>query len=222
MSQFFIGHMKQQPKDDFSKMNSPAEVLPKSLQEKDGDRDEQRGCQHVSWIEGLHQLSRTIVGAPELNSVIDKVLESAECVVNVQSVTVRLRNPITGDLDAVACKNLDEAEWKSTIPKGRLGLSRVAVENAAPVMICDIQHHADARHGALLRKYGLVSYLGIPCIVSGRIVVFIVYYSKNPQGFRARRDSIPTTLTDLAAVALHDAGLREENTEQRANCGGRT
>ena len=214
MSQFLIGHMKQQPKDDFSKVNSPAEVLPKSLQEKDGDRDQQLGCQHISWIEGLHQLGRTIVGAPGLNSVIDKVLESAQSVVNVQSITVRLRNPITGDLDAVACKNLDEAEWKSTIPKGRLGLSRVAVENAAPVMICDIQHHADARHGALLRKYGLVSYLGIPCIVSGRIAGVIGYYSKNPQGFRSDEIQYLTTLSDLAAVALHDARLREENTEQ--------
>jgi hypothetical protein len=95
LSQFLIGNMKQQPKDDFSKMNSPAEVLPKSLQEKDEDRDQQLGCQHVSWIEGLHQLGRTIVGAPGLNSVIDKVLESAQSVVNVQSITVRLRNPIT-------------------------------------------------------------------------------------------------------------------------------
>jgi hypothetical protein len=100
MSQFLIGHMKQQPKDSFSKMNSPAEVLPKSLQEKDGDSDQQLGCQHISWMEGLHQLGRAIIGAAGLNSVIDKVLESAQSVVNVQSITVRLRNPITGDLDA--------------------------------------------------------------------------------------------------------------------------
>src|SRR5215470_3605712 len=197
--------MKQQPRDNFSKLNSPAGVLPKTFQERDGNQ--QLGCQHANWIEGLHQLGRTIACAPELNLVIDKVLESAESVVNVQCITVRLRNPITGDLDAVACKNLDEAEWKSTVPKGRVGLSRAAFENAAPVMICDIQNHADARHGSLLRKYGLVSYLGIPCVVSGRIAGVIGYYSKNPQGFRSDEIQYLTTLTDLAAVALHDAGL---------------
>ena len=208
--------MKQEPKDNFGQVNSPAEVPAKSLLEKDEDHSRQEGCQHVDWIEGLHQLSRTTAGAPEPNSVVDKLLEASESVINVRSITCRLRNPITGDLDPVACKNLDEAEWKATIPKGAVGLSKAAVESGAPVMILNIQHHADARDRALLRKYGLISYLGIPCVVGGQVMGVIGYYSKNPQGFRSDEIQYLTTLTNLATVALHDAQLRKENAEQAA------
>src|SRR5215831_6617431 len=162
-------------------MNNPAEVSPKSDHEKDLSQEQQ--CTHMEWVEGLHQLSRTIVDACDANTIIDRLLESAQSVLNLQSITVRLRNPITGDLDAVACKNLDETEWKSTVPKGAQGLSSLVVESASPVMICDLQSHPNVRHRALLRRLGLVSYLGIPCVVNGRIVGVIGYYSKNPRGF---------------------------------------
>jgi signal transduction histidine kinase len=208
--------MKPEPKDNFGQVNSPAEVPAKSLLEKDEDHSRQGECQHVNWIEGLHQLSRTTAGAPAPNSVVDKLLEAAESVVNVRSITCRLRNPITGDLDPVACKNLDEAEWKSTIPKGSVGLGKAAVESGTPVMILNIQHHADARDRALLRKYGLVSYLGIPCVVGGQVMGVIGYYSKNAQGFRSDEIQYLTTLTSLATMALHDAQLRKENAEQAA------
>ena len=193
-------------------MISPAEVSPKIDHEQDGSQEQQ--CAHMDWVEGLHQLSRTIIGARDVNTIIDRVLGSAQSVINLQSITVRLRNPITGELDAFACKNLDEVEWKSTVPRGALGLSRVVVESAAPVMICDLQSHPNVRCGALLRRFGLVSYLGTPCVVNGRVVGVIGYYSRNPRGFRSDEVQYLTTLTDLAAVGLHDAALREENAEQ--------
>ena len=131
--------MRQEPKNNFSEMSSPSEVLAKRLQDR--ERERQHGCQHVDWIEGLHQLSRAVVSAPDLDAVVRNLLAASEHVVNVQAVTVRLRDPITRDLNAIACKNLNAAEWKSAIPQGAVGLSKVAVESAAPVMLLDIQHH---------------------------------------------------------------------------------
>ncbi|HTN71578.1 MAG TPA: GAF domain-containing sensor histidine kinase [Methylomirabilota bacterium] len=193
-------------------MSNRAEAAPKGDHEKNGGQDQQ--CAHLEWVEGLHLLSRTITGTPDVSAIIDKTLESAQSVLNLQSITVRLRNPITGDLDAVACKNLDETEWKSSVPKGALGLSGVVAESAGPIMICDLQNHPNVRRGAMLRRLGLVSYLGIPFIVNGRVAGVIGYYSKNPRGFRSDEVQYLTALTDLAAVGLHDAALREENAEQ--------
>ena len=209
--------MRQEQRGNFAETNEPTEVIPEGFGEKNEARDPRRGCPHVDWIEGLHQFSRSIVDAPELNSVAHKLFEAAEYVGHVRSITVRLRNSITGDLDAVACKNLDEAEWKSIIPKGTLGFSRTVVESAAPAMILDIQHHASARHRVLLRRYGLISYLGIPCLVSGEVMGVIGCYSNNAQGFRSDEIQYLTTLTNLATVALRDAQLRHENAEQAAH-----
>ena len=205
--------MRQERKKKFGGMNAPTKVLTNRLQDEDTN-PLQHGCQHVDWIEGLHQFSRIIVCASNLDSVINNLLETAVRVVNVRAITVRLRDSMTGDLDPIACKNLNEIEWKSIVPKGAVGLSKVAVESAAPVMIFDIQHHAGTRGRALLRRYGLVSYLGIPCVVRGQVVGVIGYYSENAQGFRSDEIQYLTTLTDLTTIALHDAQLREHNAEQ--------
>ena len=194
------------------------EVLAKNLQEKDRIRSHQKGgCQHVDWIEGLHKLSQTIVSAPDLNSVIKILLETAEHIASVQAITVRLRNHTTGLLDATSCLNLNETEWKSTIPRGAVGLSRAAVESKAPVMIIDIQNHAGARHGVFLRRYGLVSYLGIPLVAAGELEGVIGYYSKNARGFRSDEIQYLTTLTDLTAISVQNVQLREQNIEQVAH-----
>jgi signal transduction histidine kinase len=211
-----LAAMIQERKNNFVEIQGSAEELAKKLQQKDTEPGWQHGCQHVDWIEGLHQLSRVIVSAPNLDVVIKNLLEASEHVVNVRAVTVRLRDPKTGDLNAIACQNLNEAEWKSTIPQGALGLSKAAVESGVPVMLLDIQHHSGVRNGALLRKYGLVSYLGIPCVVRGQITGVIGYYSKNAQGFRSDEIQYLTTLTNLTTVALYDAQLREHNAEQAA------
>ena len=210
--------MRQEPKNNFAETNGPSEALAKKIQGKDTERDPQQGCRHVDWIEGLHQLSRAIVAAPDLDSVVKNLLEASEHAANVRAVTVRLRDSVTGDLNAIACKNLDEAEWKSAIPKGAVGLSKAAVESAAPVMLLNIQHHSGTRNRGLLRRHGLVSYLGIPCMLRGQVMGVIGYYSKNPEGFRSDEIQYLTTLTDLTTVALHDAQLREDDAElRRAN-----
>jgi len=197
---------------------SPSEVLAKSLQGKDAIRSpqEREGCQHVDWIEGLHKLSQTVASAGDLNSVVKIALDAAEHVASVQAITVRLRNLTTGHLDPTACSNLDETEWKSTIPRGAVGLSRAAVESKTPVLIIDIQNHASARHRAFLRRYGLVSYLSVPLVVAGECNGVIGYYSKNAHGFRSDEIQYLTTLTGLTALAIQDVQLREQNAEQVA------
>lgn len=194
---------------------SPAQVLAKNVQVKSGIRSHRRGpVQRFDWIGGLHKLSQTIVSFPDRNSIVKTLLETAERVVSVHAITVRLRNHTTGLLDATACLNLDATEWTSTIPRGAVGLSRAVVESGTPVMIVDVQNHAGARHGMFLRKYGLVSYLGIPLVVGGEVNGVIGYYSKNPRGFRSDEIQYLITITNLAAISIQDAQLREKNAEQ--------
>src|ERR1043166_10198904 len=153
------------------------EESPQSVSRIPNDDETRRRTQHIDWIEGLHQLSRITVSAPGIDAVLKALLEATDRVLNVSVVTVRLRHPATGHLDATACRNLKETEWRSTVSSGGLGLSRATVENKTPVMILDVQHSPQARHGAFLKEHGLNSYLGVPLMEAGQGAGVIGYYS---------------------------------------------
>lgn len=200
-------------------MKQPPEILAKNLPEKNPNQALQRDCDHVDWIEGLHQLSRSIVSALDVNSVVKTLLEIAARPVNVHAITVRLRNPVTGQLDATACGNLDDTDWRAAIPSGGGGLSRAVVENKAPVIVLDVQGSPNVSHRAFLNRHGLVSYLGVPLLVGRRVTGVIGYYSKNALGFQSDETQYLTTLADVSAVAIYAAQLREQNAEQAARLG---
>jgi signal transduction histidine kinase len=208
-----------QPTDKPGHIRQPRETLAKNLPEKNPNSALPRDCQHVDWIEGLHQLSRSIVSARDRNSVVKRLLEIAAHVRNVQAITVRLCNPVTGHLDATACGKLDATDWRATIPSGGVGLSRPVIESQAPVMVLDIQHSPSARHSAFLNRHGLVSYLGVPLFVGGRVTGVIGYYSKNAQGFHSDEIQYLTTLADVSAISIDATRLREQNTEQAVHIG---
>lgn len=173
-----------------------------------------RSKDHLERMEHLHRLAQTFLTAPDLQKILDALLEAAEPIAAVSAITLRMRNLKTGALDAIACKNLDEEEWKNTIPRGALGLSKTALETGKPVMIANVQTHANARHVRFLRKYGLRAYYGVPLVIDGAILGVIGYYSTAPHGFAHDERVELTTLTGLSTVALHNALLREENALQ--------
>jgi signal transduction histidine kinase len=169
---------------------------------------------YVERMEHLHKLAVTFQSAPDLHRVLSGLLEVTEPMAAVAAITVRLRNRKTGSLDAMACYNLDEQEWKNIAPRGTLGLSKMVLESGKPVMVADVQSHASARHVRLLRKNKLASYFGVPLVIEGNIIGVIGYYSAASHGFSRAEQLELTTLTGLSTVALHNALLREENAIQ--------
>jgi len=193
-------------------MTQPAQFITEDL--SNTDRNE-RSCQHVDWIDGLDALSRTILSAPPLESVFKQLVTSAERVAAVHAITLRVRNPATGYLDASLCKNLNRTEWQSTVPRGGIGLSKAVVENRAPAMIQDIQRSPSTRNAGILIEHGLNSYLGVPLMVGGQVTGVVGYYSRNDQGFYSDEIQYLTALVHVAAVITHSTVMSDENTKEQ-------
>ncbi|MBM4262641.1 MAG: GAF domain-containing sensor histidine kinase [Deltaproteobacteria bacterium] len=184
--------------------SNPSSLLPSPRRSRD----------YIERMEHLHRLAQTFLTAPGLHKILDALFDAAAPIAAVSAITIRMRNRKTGALDAIACKNLDEEEWKHTIPRGAVGLSRTALETGKPVMIANAQARASTRYIRFLRKYGLRAYYGVPLVVDGTILGVIGYYSTAPHGFSRDERVELTTLTGVSTVALHNALLREENALQ--------
>jgi signal transduction histidine kinase len=76
-------------------------------------------------------------------------------------------------------------------------------------MIRNVQEHPNTRDPEFFRRYGLVSYLGVPLVVQ-KILGVISFYTKEEHEFSESEIQFLSTLAGQAAIAIHNSQLYEE------------
>lgn len=120
--------------------------------------------------------------------------------------TVRVINRETSDFEALACRNLNGGKpngWQSAH-----SLARAVVNTGAPIVIQDLLTDGRAKDADFVRKYGLVSYLGVP-LVAKKDVGVLEFFTKEEHQFSHEEIGLLATVADQAATALHDTQVTE-------------
>ena len=119
-------------------------------------------------IKILHEVDLAITSTLDLRAVLDLLLERIDLVVPYAATTVRLFNEVTRELEPVACRNINEKEWKTIKRKQSEGLAKIVLENQISLTVSNVQ--TDLRNAAreFACKEGLVSYVGVPPHCQGR------------------------------------------------------
>src|SRR6185503_12754615 len=114
-------------------------------------------------ILALREIEMAITSSLDLRAVLDVLLEKIDVFLPYAVVTVTLVNRKTGELEPIACRNLDESEWKAVIAR-RIRLDKASERDRAPVTILNAQTDPRAQQSEFLRKNSLVSYLRLPLV----------------------------------------------------------
>ena len=160
-------------------------------------------------IQALREIEMAITSSLDLRAVLDVLLEKIDVFLPYAIVTVTLVNKKTGELEPVACRNLDESEWKAVIAR-RIRLDKISERDHAPVMILNAQTDPRSQQSEFLRKNNLVSYLRVPLTAKGEVSGFLTFFTKEEHAFSAEEVKFLTTLTSQAAIAIHNSQLYEE------------
>jgi signal transduction histidine kinase len=113
-------------------------------------------------------------------------------------------------LEPVACRNLDEAEWKADQWRVGRGIPNIVFDTGAPVRIRNVQKDPRIRDLAFFEKHGLVSYLGVPLTVKGETIGVLSFYTKKEHDFTPEEIEMLSALAGQAAVAIHNSQIYEE------------
>lgn len=162
------------------------------------------------WLQALHEINLAITSTLDVRAALDILLEKIDLVLPYSATTVRLFNNETGELEPVACRNINEKEWKAIKRKGLHGLSKIVLESKTPLTVSNIQIDTRTAISGFARREGLVSYLGIPLIAEGESLGLIAFYSKEEHEFSDEEIEFLTTLAGQAAIALYDSRLFEQ------------
>lgn len=166
--------------------------------------------QNLQRIRALHEIDTAISSTLDLRRVLEVLLEKIELFLPIAAATtVRLLNRETGKQESLACRGLDEREWRSQQQTRGQRTKRI-VETKAPLAVRNVLTDQTTFNAEIFRKHGLVSYLGVPLIAKGAVLGVLSLYTNHEHEFLNEEIEFLKTLAGQAAIAIHNARLHEE------------
>lgn len=167
-------------------------------------------------VRALREIDRAITSTLDLHGVLAVLLEKIELSLPYAAATVRLFDKESGFLEPVACRNLDEKEWKAERWRAGRGIPNLVFETKVPVKIGNVQTDPRTRDVEFFRTHGLVSYLGVPLIVKDEILGVLSFYTRKDHEFSKEEVEFLSTLGGQAAIAIHNSQMYEWMTKLTA------
>jgi signal transduction histidine kinase len=122
-----------------------------------------------------------------------------------------LINKVTGKLDPVACRNIDEAQWKAGGTGFQHSIHRTILQSKRPLVIPNLQNDERNWRQEFYREQGLISYLGMPLIVKDEAIGVLSLLTKEAHAFTHQEIRFAETLAKQASIAIYNSQLYEES-----------
>jgi signal transduction histidine kinase/CheY-like chemotaxis protein len=178
-------------------------------------RAEEQIQESLRRLRALREIERATTSTLDLRRVLDVLLQKIDVLLPYSATTVRLFNKATGLLEPIACRNLEEKEWKSEPGRRGRGMPNVVFENKAPWTVRDLTAEPRVRDPEFFRRHGLISYLGLPLFAKDEILGVLSFYTKQDHSFSDEEVEFLSTLAHQAAIAIQNSQLYEEIRESR-------
>ena len=128
-------------------------------------RSEEEVQQNLSRIRALHEINLAITSTLDLPTILKILLEKIDVFFGYPTVTtVRLFNSRSGDLELLACHNVDRDEWENSFRAVLGKRARRVLDTRKPVIVRNVVTDPDTVSVSLYRSTGLISYIGVPLI----------------------------------------------------------
>jgi PAS domain S-box-containing protein len=180
----------------------------------DRKRAEEAARRQQEQVRALHEINLASTSSLDLETLLDRLLEKVDLLLPYSAATIRLLNKETGRLDHVACRNIDEAAWKSRTPAARHQLGRAVLETKSALAVPNMKMQTRTTHRQMLSREGLVSFLGVPLIVKDEPLGVLSIYTKTEHAFSKDEIEFLSTLASQASAAIHNAQLYERAKRQ--------
>jgi signal transduction histidine kinase/DNA-binding response OmpR family regulator len=177
-------------------------------------RIEEENQRHWHRLRVLHEIDLAITSTLDLKAILDILLEKIDHLLPPSVTTVKLIDKETGELKPVACRNLNETQWKAVRRKELTRLTQIVLENKIPLTVANVQTDPRNNDPTFAIKEGLISYLGIPLIAKNETLGVIAFYIKEFHWFSDDEIEFLTTLAGQASVAINNSLLYEQSRQQ--------
>jgi PAS domain S-box-containing protein len=172
-------------------------------------RDISRSKRSENELRALHEINLAISSTLNQQAILEILLEKIEVLLPYSASHIRLVNEATGKFDPVACRNLDEQQWKTGEAGSHHVILRGIVRSKRPLVIRNLQTDEAIRRQTFYRQQGLVSYLGMPLFVKDQAIGVLSLLTRAEHDFTEEEIRFVERLAKQAGIAIHNSQLYE-------------
>jgi GAF domain-containing protein len=176
----------------------------------------QQSQRRVEELERLNEISRSVVRVLDLDQVLIRILREATRMLDVETGSVLLADPETGELVfRVSVKEGEAVDIPQRLRPGE-GIAGWTVQHGEPLLVRDV--HQDPRwYGEVKTGFFTRSVLCVPLKIDGHIIGALqALNKKGPVGFTDRDLVLLSNFATSATVAIENARLFAEVRQARA------
>lgn len=174
-------------------------------------RDITQARRAQSELRALHEINRAITSSLDLRVILNLLLEKIEVLLPYGASHIRLFDKATGRLEPVASRNLDEEQWKAGSEPFQRSVHATILQTRRPLIIRDLRRDERVRRRDFYRRQGLVSFLGAPLLVQGKVIGVLSLLTRDEHEFSADEIQFAETVAEQASIAIHNAQLYQES-----------
>jgi signal transduction histidine kinase len=177
-------------------------------------RAQHRIRQNLERMHALHEIESAINSTLDLRAMLRLLLEKIDLALPDAVTTIRLINKETGQLEATACRNIDEASWRAAISGSPGSVTKAALERKIPITVANVVTDPRSPAAHFARRFGLVSFLGVPIIAKDEALGMISFFTKVEHVFAEEEIEFLSTLAGQVGTAIHNARLYAETSRR--------
>jgi signal transduction histidine kinase len=202
--------------DEVGELATHFNAMAESLEEQEAARKqaEERTQRQLQQSTALHEINLAVTSTLDLHAVLRVLMEKIDVLLPYTAVQVWLVNQESQQLERAACWNLDEAEWKRRKLRDTPSLVKAAINSKNPVVALNVQTDPRTLDPEFYRRQGLVSYLGVPLVVKGKVLGVLVFLTREEHRFTDEEIQFLSILAGQAAMAIHNSQLYEQTKRQ--------
>ncbi len=163
--------------------------------------------QQIRELEGLVEVSRTVISPLYLDEMLGLVAEMAARVMNAKAVVLHLIEEPGSRLVLRAAHNTSPARRGAASLALGDGIVGDVAKHARPLIVPDVRADVRYKNQALAALEGLVSLLSVPLVVRNRTVGVLSCYTDAPHEFTAKEVDLFSMLANQTALAIENARL---------------
>ncbi len=166
-------------------------------------------------MQALHEINLTATSTLDLNTVLERLLEKIESFLPFAvASTIRLRNPLSGELEYRVTRNLPLADMQRFAAQNLFCFARLVYESKDVVTVSDVPNDPRCPDADFFRNHGIISYLGAPLINKGQCFGVLSLLGREPREFSKEEIEFVYVLAGQAGIAIHNAQLYDRSLEQ--------
>jgi signal transduction histidine kinase len=165
-------------------------------------------------LEVLHEVNVAVTSTIDSKRILDVFLEKTFIHLPYAATIMRFRHGETELLETVASKGISTIEFETSL--NPLGLVDEILEVRSLVQVGNVFTDPRIKNFELLRREGLVSFVGLPMAANGTFLGSLIFLTREEHHFSEEEIGFLSTLTGQVAMAFHHSQLFNQ-IQQQAN-----